>query len=217
VSTRLRARARDRHHVPADSLTPLRTLEHVGGPGRRDAADDPRRDARLPAEEARSPQAVPEGSFSLHTQEELAPRNLLDNSLGVFLKAPSSLTGDGGTVRLPYHDRRFDQEGELAVIIGKTASGVPRENALDIVAGYACLLDMTMRDGEDRSVRKSFDTFTPAGPWLITPAEVGDVAELELRTWVDDQLRQQARLADLIWDVPQLIAYVSSVMIAAPR
>ena len=103
------------------------------------------------------------------------------------------------------------------MIIGKTASGVPRENALDIVAGYACLLDMTMRDGEDRSVRKSFDTFTPAGPWLITPAEVGDVAELELRTWVDDQLRQQARLADLIWDVPQLIAYVSSVMIAAPR
>jgi 2-keto-4-pentenoate hydratase/2-oxohepta-3-ene-1,7-dioic acid hydratase in catechol pathway len=148
-------------------------------------------------------------------QVEMSQTAAID-SLGVFLKAPSSLTGDGGTVRLPYHDRRFDQEGELAVIIGKTASGVPRENALDVVAGYACLLDMTMRGGEDRSVRKSFDTFTPAGPWLVTPAEVGDVAELELRTWVDDQLRQQARLADLIWDVPKLIAYVSSVMTLHP-
>jgi 2-keto-4-pentenoate hydratase/2-oxohepta-3-ene-1,7-dioic acid hydratase in catechol pathway len=148
-------------------------------------------------------------------QVEMSETTAID-SLGVFLKAPSSLTGDGGTVRLPYHDRRFDQEGELAAIIGKTASGVPRENALDVVAGYACLLDMTMRGGEDRSVRKSFDTFTPAGPWLVTPAEVGDVAELELRTWVDDQLRQQARLADLIWDVPKLIAYVSSVMTLHP-
>ena len=81
VSTRLRGRGRDRHHVPADSLAPLRTREDVGGPGRRDTADDPRRDARLPAEEARSPQAVPEASFLLHTQEELAPRNLLDNTV----------------------------------------------------------------------------------------------------------------------------------------
>jgi hypothetical protein len=80
VSTRIRARGRDRHHVPADSPAPLRTREDVGGPGRRDAADNPRRDGRLPAEEARSPQAVPEGSFLLHTQEELAPRNLLDDT-----------------------------------------------------------------------------------------------------------------------------------------
>ena len=148
-------------------------------------------------------------------QVEMSETTAID-SLGVFLKAPSSLTADGGTVWLPYHDRRFDQEGELAVIIGKRAHGVRREEALDHVAGYACLLDMTMRGGEDRSVRKSFDTFTPVGPYLVTPAEAGDLTELELRTWVDDQLRQDARLADLIWDVPKLIAYASSVMTLHP-
>jgi 2-keto-4-pentenoate hydratase/2-oxohepta-3-ene-1,7-dioic acid hydratase in catechol pathway len=148
-------------------------------------------------------------------QAEMSETSAID-SLGMFLKAPSSLTGDGGTVRLPYHDRRFDQEGELAVIIGKRAYGVRPEEALDYVAGYACLLDMTMRGGEDRSVRKSFDTFTPVGPWLVTPAEAGDLAELELRTWVDGKLRQDARLADLIWDGPKLIAYSSSVMTLHP-
>jgi 2-keto-4-pentenoate hydratase/2-oxohepta-3-ene-1,7-dioic acid hydratase in catechol pathway len=138
------------------------------------------------------------------------------DSLGVFLKAPSSLIGGGGLVELPYDDRRFDQEGELAVVIGRRATHVPAEHALDHVAGYTCLLDMTMRGGEDRSVRKSFDTFTPAGPHLVTPDEVGPVEELELHTWVGSTLRQRADIRDLIWDVPALIAYVSSVMVLEP-
>jgi len=138
------------------------------------------------------------------------------DSLGVFLKAPSSLTGHGTTVRLPYHDRRFDQEGELAVVIGRAASHVPEERALEYVFGYTCLLDMTMRGGEDRSTRKSFDTFTPLGPHLVTADEVGPVEDLELRCWVNGTLRQRADLADLIWNVPRLIAYVSSVMELLP-
>jgi 2-keto-4-pentenoate hydratase/2-oxohepta-3-ene-1,7-dioic acid hydratase in catechol pathway len=138
------------------------------------------------------------------------------DSLGVFLKAPSSLVADGGLVELPYDDRRFDQEGELAVLIGRRATHVPAEQALDHVAGYTCLLDMTMRGGEDRSVRKSFDTFTPAGPYLVTPDEVGPVEELELHTWVGNTLRQRADIRDLIWDVPALIAYVSSAMVLEP-
>jgi 2-keto-4-pentenoate hydratase/2-oxohepta-3-ene-1,7-dioic acid hydratase in catechol pathway len=81
-------------------------------------------------------------------------------SLGVFLKAPSSVIGGGGVVRLPYTDRRFDQEGELAVVIGRRTRDVTEDDALDAVFGYTNLLDMTMRGGEDRSVRKSFDTFT---------------------------------------------------------
>ncbi|ROS44284.1 2-keto-4-pentenoate hydratase/2-oxohepta-3-ene-1,7-dioic acid hydratase in catechol pathway [Amycolatopsis thermoflava] len=152
-----------------------------------------------------------------------APVNYLDHkeemsqavhisSLGVFLKAPSSLTPPSGTVRLPYHDRRFDQEGELAVVIGRTASHVPEDRAADHIFGYTCLLDMTMRGGEDRSTRKSFDTFTPMGPYLVTPDEVGPVDDLELRCWVNGRLRQRAALKDLIWNVPRLIAYISSVM-----
>ena len=137
-------------------------------------------------------------------------------SLGVFLKAPSSVTAHGGVVRIPYTDRRFDQEGELGVIIGRRASHVVESQALGYVAGYTCLLDMTMRGGEDRSVRKSFDTFTPVGPYLVTPDEVGPVDDLELHTWVDGVLRQRADLEDLIWNVPRLIAYISSVMVLEP-
>lgn len=138
------------------------------------------------------------------------------DSLGVFLKATSSVIGSGGTVRLPYTDRRFDQEGELALVIGRAASHVSVETALDYVAGYTMLLDMTMRGGEDRSTRKSFDTFTPVGPYLVTPDEAGPVDEMRLRTWVNDGLRQDADVSDLIWNVPQLIAYASSVMTLQP-
>ncbi|WP_134765169.1 fumarylacetoacetate hydrolase family protein [Nocardioides sp. 1609] len=137
-------------------------------------------------------------------------------SLGVFLKAPTSLIADGGVVRLPYHDRRFDQEGELAVVIGRRASHVDEANALEHVVGYTCLLDMTMRGGEDRSTRKSFDTFTPMGPLLVTPDEVGPLDQLRLITRVNGDRRQDADIADLIWDVPKLISYVSSVMVLEP-
>lgn len=148
-------------------------------------------------------------------QAEMSQDSHID-SLGVFLKAPSSLVGPGDVVRLPYHDRRFDQEGELAVVIGRRASHVRAPAALDHVAGYTCLLDMTMRGGEDRSVRKSFDTFTPMGPYLVTPDEVGRLSDLELHTWVAGALRQRADIRDLIWGVPELIAYVSSVMELLP-
>lgn len=101
-------------------------------------------------------------------------------------------------------------------MIGRTASHVPEDQALEYVFGYTCLLDMTMRGGEDRSTRKSFDTFTPLGPHIVTPDEVGPVDALELRCWVNGQLRQHAKLADLIWNVPKLVAYVSSVMRLEP-
>lgn len=129
-----------------------------------------------------------------------APVNYLDHqsemnedahidALGVFLKAPSSVIPNGGTVSLPYLDRRFDQEGELALVIGRTARHVATEDAVDHIAGYTCLLDLTMRGGEDRSTRKSFDTFTPVGPHLVTPDEVGELSTLRLRTWVNEELR----------------------------
>lgn len=156
-----------------------------------------------------------------------APVNYLDHqsemnedahidALGVFLKAPSSVIPNGGTVSLPYLDRRFDQEGELALVIGRTARHVAEEDAVDHIAGYTCLLDLTMRGGEDRSTRKSFDTFTPVGPDLVTPDEVGELSALRLRTWVNEELRQDADIADLIWGVPALVSYISSVMTLHP-
>lgn len=138
------------------------------------------------------------------------------SALGLFLKAPSSVLRPGGTVLLPYRDRRFDQEGELAVVIGRRARRISREDALAHVFGYTGLLDMTMRGGEDRSTRKSFETFTPMGPWLVTADEFGDPQDVDLRCWVGGALRQQATTADLIWDVAQLVSYASWVTTLEP-
>jgi 2-keto-4-pentenoate hydratase/2-oxohepta-3-ene-1,7-dioic acid hydratase in catechol pathway len=137
-------------------------------------------------------------------------------ALGFFLKAPSSLLDPGGTIQLPYHDRRFDQEGELALVIGRTARRVPEQEALSYVFGYTGLLDITMRGGEDRSTRKSFDTFTPLGPVLVTADEFGDPDDAQLRCWVSGELRQKASTRDLIWGVARLISYASSVATLYP-
>ncbi|MEV4754430.1 fumarylacetoacetate hydrolase family protein [Micromonospora sp. NPDC049559] len=149
-----------------------------------------------------------------HQAEMAAPHTVAD--LGLFLKAPSSVVGHGGAVALPYTDLRTDQEAELAVVIGHEARDVPAARALEYVAGYTCLLDISVRSTEDRSTRKSFDTFTPLGPWITTPDEVGDPGTLGLRCWVDGALRQSAGTAELIFGVPQLIAYASSVMTLWP-
>lgn len=156
-----------------------------------------------------------------------APVNYLDHKaemeyttsvadLGVFLKANSSVIGPGQDVLLPYTDRRTDQEGELGVVIGRTASHVGADAALDHVFGYTCVLDITVRSGEDRSTRKSFDTFTPIGPWVVTADEIPDPDSLGLRCDVGGSTRQRTNTADLIFGVRELIAYTSSVMTLHP-
>ncbi|WP_067902075.1 fumarylacetoacetate hydrolase family protein [Nocardia vaccinii] len=156
-----------------------------------------------------------------------APVNYLDHKaemsethsiadLGVFLKASSSVIGPGEQVRLPYGDKRIDQEGELTLVIGRTAKDVPAERALEHVFGYTCGLDMTVRSSEDRSTRKSFDTFTPLGPVVVTGDELGDPGSLQLETRVNGTVRQRTSTADLIFDVAELVAYTSSVMTLWP-
>ncbi|WP_277207588.1 fumarylacetoacetate hydrolase family protein [Isoptericola croceus] len=156
-----------------------------------------------------------------------APVNYLDHKAemseqktiaeyGVFLKANSSVIGPDEAIRLPYTDVRTDQEGELAVVIGRTASRVDAADALDHVLGYAPVLDITVRSTEDRSTRKSFDTFTPFGPWITTADEVGDPGDLELRCWVGGVLRQRVLTKELIFDVAELVAYTSHVMTLHP-
>jgi 2-keto-4-pentenoate hydratase/2-oxohepta-3-ene-1,7-dioic acid hydratase in catechol pathway len=135
---------------------------------------------------------------------------------GVFLKATSSVLPPDGTVLLPYTDARTDQEGELAVVIGEIARNVSAAQALDHVYGYTCGLDITVRSKEDRSMRKSFDTFTPLGPWVTTADEVGDPTNLLLRCWVDGELRQEVNTREMIFGVADLIAYTSSVMTLWP-
>jgi 2-keto-4-pentenoate hydratase/2-oxohepta-3-ene-1,7-dioic acid hydratase in catechol pathway len=138
------------------------------------------------------------------------------SDLAVFLKAPSSVIAHGGVVELPYSDRRVDQEGELAAVIGRRAHNITEQEALSHVVGYTGCLDITMRGKEDRSTRKSFDTFTPVGPWVVTADEIADPAELRMQCWVNETLRQDTSIGDLIFDVPTLVAYASSVMTLEP-
>jgi 2-keto-4-pentenoate hydratase/2-oxohepta-3-ene-1,7-dioic acid hydratase in catechol pathway len=130
--------------------------------------------------------------------------------IGLFLKASSSLIGPGEAVRLPFTDRRIDHEIELAVAIGRTARDVSAANALGYVAGYAIGLDMTVRGPEDRSFRKSLDTFSVLGPWLVTADELPDPGGLDLELKVNGETRQKANTRDLVLGVPELIEYASS-------
>lgn len=156
-----------------------------------------------------------------------APVNYLDHKIemseqktiaeyGLFLKATSSVLAPGGTVELPYSDKRTDQEGELGIVIGRNARHIRPEEAVSYVAGYTGVLDISVRSTEDRSTRKSFDTFTPIGPWIVTPDEVGDADSLRLDCWVGDEHRQSVSTAEMIFDVAQLVAYASSVMTLWP-
>ncbi|MFD6757589.1 fumarylacetoacetate hydrolase family protein [Streptomyces roseolus] len=149
-----------------------------------------------------------------HKAEMDYPTSIAD--LGVFLKANSSVIGPDQDIVLPYSDVRTDQEGELAVVIGRTASHVSADDALDHVFGYTCLLDITVRSGEDRSTRKSFDTFTPIGPWIVTADEIADPDRLDLRCDVAGETRQSTNTEYLIFGVRELVAYASSVMTLYP-
>jgi len=133
-----------------------------------------------------------------------------------FLKAPSSVTGPDGHVEIPSPGRRVDHEAELGVVIGRTASRVGRAEALAHVFGYVPLLDITMRGEEDRSYRKSFDTFTPIGPAIVTADEVPDVGNLDIGLTVNGEPRQKANTGELIYDVPRLIEFYSAAMTLEP-
>ncbi len=136
----------------------------------------------------------------------------------LFLKAPSSLLAPGGTVALPRQSSRVEHEGELALVIGKAAAKVKASDALDHVAGYTCLDDVTARDIQRREKvyarAKGFDTFCPVGPWLET--EVADPQALGLRLRVNGSLRQEGSTSDMIFPVAEVIAFISHVMTLLP-
>ncbi|TDG20075.1 FAA hydrolase family protein [Paraburkholderia silviterrae] len=162
-------------------------------------------------------------NYTKHLLEVMADRGLNHGNLveqiekvGLFLKASSSVVGAAEGVQLRKLERRNDHEVELAVVIGKPASNVSREDALDYVAGYCIGLDMTVRGGEERSLRKSLDTYTVLGPWLVTADELPEPGALDLAIRVNGQARQSANTRDLIMDVPALIEFASSFYTLMP-
>jgi 2-keto-4-pentenoate hydratase/2-oxohepta-3-ene-1,7-dioic acid hydratase in catechol pathway len=141
---------------------------------------------------------------------------------GFSLKAPGSVVGAGQVISLPKGTyRRFDHESELAIIVGKHGSNIPRAQALEYVFGYSCLIDITMRmeprEGEEElSMRKSFATFTPIGPWIVTADEMGDPSSLSNRLYVNDEVRHDANTRDMIIGIAELVEQVSSALPIKP-
>jgi len=155
-------------------------------------------------------------NYTKHLEEVLADKGIHHGNLiseihkaGIFLKASSSVVGAGEGVRLTHLERRNDHEVELAVVIGKRGRNIAAADALGFVAGYCIGLDMTIR-GPERSLRKSPDSYTVLGPWLVTADEIADPGSLSLSISVNGSERQKANTADLILGVPELIAWASS-------
>ena len=132
----------------------------------------------------------------------------------VFTRSADSFVGHGESMIRPSVSEQFDFEGELALVIGKTAHRVDAGAALDHVAGYCCLNDGSIRDFQRHSGQftpgKNFWRSGAVGPWLATADEVGDPANLELETRLNGEVMQSAPTSDLIFDIPTLIEYCSS-------
>jgi 2-keto-4-pentenoate hydratase/2-oxohepta-3-ene-1,7-dioic acid hydratase in catechol pathway len=193
--------ARARELAPqADSLplAGLKLLSPVANPGKIVAA---------PVNYKKHAQEVRDNP-ALHNNNPALLQSI--NSIGLFLKAGSSLAGPGDGIRLWKLDRRNDHEVELAFVIGKTGSNIPRSRALEYVAGYAIGLDITIRGTEDRSFRKSPDSYSILGPWLVTADEIPDPGNLDLSITVNGEVRQQSNTNNMILGVAELIEFASS-------
>jgi len=135
----------------------------------------------------------------------------------VFQKASTSVIGDGRPIVLPPNVGRVDFEGELAVVIGTAGRNVSEAEALSLVAGYTLINDVTARDEQKRAIgkslpwflSKSYDTFGPLGPWIVTPDELPDPQNVQLTLTVNGEVKQQAGTSEMLFSIPFLISYLS--------
>ncbi len=136
----------------------------------------------------------------------------------IFSKFASALTGHGQPIELPRASAEVDYEAELVVVIGRRGKHVPEDQAMDYVAGYACGHDVSARDWQLRKpggqwlLGKTFDTFAPVGPYLVTRDEVPDPHQLDIQLRLNGETMQSSNTRELIFSVPRLIAYISQVM-----
>jgi 2-keto-4-pentenoate hydratase/2-oxohepta-3-ene-1,7-dioic acid hydratase in catechol pathway len=183
-------------------LAAVKLLSPIANPGKIVAA--PVNYARH-LEEARSDPGI-------HHQNQIAEIQ----RVGLFLKASSALVGPSQGIVVRHPDRRTDHEIELAVVIGRRADRVSARKAMDYVAGYCIGFDITVRGPEERSLRKSIDSYCVLGPWLVTADELSDPSSIGLRLAVNGETRQHANTRDLIMPIPQLIEFATSFYTLMP-
>jgi len=137
-----------------------------------------------------------------------------------FTKQSSCVIANGEAIYRPIVSEKVDYEGELAFVIGKRCKNVPIEQAHQVIAGYTIVNDVSVRDWQIRSptwmLGKSFDTHGPMGPWLVTADEIIDPHNLNLKTWIDDELRQNSNTKNMIFNCYEMVAYLSQAMTLEP-
>src|SRR5262245_159786 len=201
IVARARTIAMSAPAVPADRL---RLLSPIANPGKIIAA----------------PVNYEKHLNEVRSDNQLSANNpghtLTIHKAGLFLKATSSLVGPGEGIAIRTPDRRTDHEVELVIVIGRTADRVSSADAMAYVAGYAIGLDISIRGSEDRSFRKSADTFSVLGPWFVTADEVPRPGALDLSLTVNGTVRQQSNTRHMTLGVPQLVELASSIYTLHP-
>jgi 2-keto-4-pentenoate hydratase/2-oxohepta-3-ene-1,7-dioic acid hydratase in catechol pathway len=137
-----------------------------------------------------------------------------------FNKQRTAIAGPGDPIVLPSVSEMVDYEGELAMVIGRRCQNVPADRAFEVVAGFTVINDVSVRDWQWRTptftVGKSFDSHAPCGPELVTGEELGDPGQLAIRTWVNDELRQDSTTADLIFGCAAMVEYLTTAFPLEP-
>ena len=160
-------------------------------------------------------------NYVLHAKEGSLP---VPREPIIFMKAGSSVIGPEETVRIPRGMGRMDHEVELAVVIGKNASAVKKRNVWDVVAGFTICNDVTARSVQTQDINnrhpwfrsKSFDTFSPMGPWIVTKDECRPPVHLNVECRVNGAVRQKANTRSLIFDIPTIIEFITRTISLEP-
>jgi 2-keto-4-pentenoate hydratase/2-oxohepta-3-ene-1,7-dioic acid hydratase in catechol pathway len=158
-------------------------------------------------------------NYADHVKESASAVTKPDHQLW-FNKQSTCAIGTGAAIHIPKASSVVDYEGELAFVIGRRCRHVPRARAAEVIAGYTICNDVSVRDWQMRTptmtMGKSFDTHGPLGPWVVTPDELGDPHHLSLRTWVNDDLRQDGKTDDLIYDCFDMVEHLSTAFTLEP-
>jgi 2-keto-4-pentenoate hydratase/2-oxohepta-3-ene-1,7-dioic acid hydratase in catechol pathway len=200
---------------------PAQALDAIGEEGlKRLAAEAP----RLPLAEAQllAPAAPRKYlAIALNYRDHIAEMGMEAPEVPVFFnKQVSCVVGPGAEIHMPKVSTFLDYEAELAVVIGRRCRHVPAERAHEVIAGYTCANDVSVRDWQGKAqtmtIGKSFDTHGPLGPWLVTGEELGDPQDLAIRCYVEDELRQDARTSEMVFDCPQQVSHLSEAFTLEP-
>jgi 2-keto-4-pentenoate hydratase/2-oxohepta-3-ene-1,7-dioic acid hydratase in catechol pathway len=200
---------------------PAKALDAVGEEGLEKLAGGA---ARLPLAEVRllAP-ATPRKylAIALNYRDHIAEMGMEAPEVPVFFnKQVSCVVGPGAEVHMPKVSTFLDYEAELALVIGRRCRHVSVERAHEVVAGYTCANDVSVRDWQGKAqtmtIGKSFDTHGPLGPWLVTGEELGDPQDLAIRCYVGEELRQDARTSEMVFDCFQQLSHLSEAFTLEP-